>query len=151
MFSLENICDALAARYVGTVIGTPANALAMRASYGQMPNNIPSTPCVVVMPKTGDVVYGSGQWDVTHKIDVLFYYQKSQGDLVRSMTELQRWLPLLLSATHGQVSLGLTSGGVKSALPADYEFSLLDYGGEEYDGIIVHHNVIVREAVTLTP
>ena len=150
MFNLETICDALAARYTGTAIGTPSNALGMRATYGQMPNSVPVTPSVVIMPKTGEVVYGSGSWDVTHQIDALFYHSKRQGDVPRSETERQRWLPYLLSATHGMMALGL-GGTVKSAMPTGYEFVVLPYGGDEYDGIVVHLDVIVRETVTLTP
>lgn len=151
MFSLENICDALAACYAGTAVGTPTSATAMRATYGQMPNNVPMTPCVVIMPKSGEAIFGAQTWDTTHQIDALFYHQKSQGDLARSETERQRWLPLLLSATKSQVALGLSTAGVKSALPTGYEFTTLVYGGEEYDGIVVHYEVIVREPITLVP
>jgi hypothetical protein len=151
MFSLENICDALATCHAGTAIGTPTSATAMRATYGQMPNNVPMTPCVVIMPKTGEAIFGSGTWDTTHQIDALFYHSKRQGDIPRSETERQRWLPLLLSATKSQVALGLSTAGVKSALPTGYEFVTLTYGGDEYDGIVVHYEVIVREPITLTP
>jgi len=151
MFSLENICDALAACYAGTAIGTPTNATAMRATYGQMPNNIPMTPCVVIMPKTGEAIFGAQTWDTTHQIDALFYHQKSQGDIPRSETERQRWLPYLLSATKSHGTLQLSASGVKSAMPTGYEFVTLTYGGEEYDGIVIHYDVIVRESITLVP
>ena len=150
MFDMEDICDALATRYAPGTIGTPTGALAMRSSYGQVPNSVPVTPAVIVMPKSGTVVYGAQAWDMTHQIDALFYYSKRQGDLPRSETQRQLWLPLLLSATHGKVALGL-SGTVKSAMVTGYEFGVLIYGADEYDGIVIHYDVIVRESVSLTP
>lgn len=150
MFDLEDISDAIAARYLPGTIGTPTGAMAMRASYGQMPNSIPITPAVVVVPQRGEVVYGTQTWDVTHEIDVLFFYSRKQADVPRSETERQRWLPYLLNALNGQMQLGL-SGSVKSAMPTSYEFTELPYGGEQYDGIRISLDVIVREPVTMTP
>lgn len=151
MHNLENICDALAAAYAGTAIGTPTSATAMRATYGQMPNNVPMTPCVVIAPQEGEVVYESSFWSVTHQIDALFYHSKRQGDLPRSESERQRWLPYLLNATNAHLSLQLSAAGVKSAMPTSYEFTTLTYGGDEYDGIVVHLDVIVRETITMAP
>jgi hypothetical protein len=146
------ICNALAARYAPGTIGTPATGTpaTIRAVYGQAPHSMPTTPAVVVMPQTGDVVMGSGTWDVTHHIDVLFYHSKKQGDVPRSETQRQLWLPSLLEATLGAATLGL-GGVVKSALPVEYEFLELPYGGDSYEGIRIGVDVIVREPVTLTP
>lgn len=146
---LEDICDAIAARYAPGTIGTPSSATAMRASYGQAPNSLPSTPAIVVLPKTGTLIYGSGQRKSEHEIDVLFYHSRRQGDVPRSETERQRWLPTLLNALHGQTKLGL-SPDVDKALVTDYAFTELGYGGDEYDGIRINVRVWVTEAVTLT-
>lgn len=150
MFDLEDICDAIAARYAPGTIGTPTSATAMRASYGQAPNSIPSTPAVVVLPKSGTVIYNPGQRKSEHEIDVLFYHSRRQGDVPRSETERQRWLPTLLAALHGQVKLGLAPD-VDKALPTEYEFTELEYGGDAYDGIRINVRVWVTETVTLTP
>ena len=151
MFDLEDICDGIAARYLPGTIGTPTGATAMRAAYGQTPNSLPSTPAVVVIPKTGTLVYGAGQRNSEHDIDVLFYHARRQGDVPRSETERQRWLPYLLNALHGQVQIGQVANGVQKALPTDYEFVELSYGGDEYDGIRINVRVWVTEAVTLIP
>jgi hypothetical protein len=149
-FDLEDVCDGIAARYAPGTIGTPTGALGMRASYGQAPNSLPVTPAVVVLPKTGTVVYGSGQRKSEHEIDVLFYHSRRQGDVPRSETERQRWLPYLLDALHGQVKLGLAPE-VDKALPTTYAFEELSYGGDEYDGIRINVRVWVTETVSLTP
>lgn len=149
-FDLEDICDAIATRYSPGTIGTPGSAMPMRAAYGQAPNALPSTPAVVVLPKSGTLIYGAGQRKSEHEIDVLFYHSRQQGDVPRTETERQRWLPVLLNALHGQVKLGL-AGTVDKALPTDYEFVELPYGGDAYDGIRINVRVWVTDAVTLTP
>lgn len=149
--NLKSICDAIAARYAPGTISTPSGAEAMRNSYGQSPHSMPNTPAVVVQPQTGEAVPGSGTWDVTHQVDVEFYLSKSPGDVARVEKQRQLWLPTLLEAVLGQMQLGLGSDGVKSALPTGYEFTTLDYGGDIYDGIVIHLDVIVREPVTYTP
>ena len=149
-FDLEDVCDAIAARYAPGTIGTPSGATAMRAAYGQAPNSIPMTPAVVVLPKSGELVYGAGQRKSEHEIDVLFYASRRQGDVPRAETERQKWLPTLLAAVHGQVKLGLAPD-VDKALPASYDFTELEYNGESYDGIRIGLRVWVTETVSLTP
>lgn len=155
MHSLESICNALAMHYAGTAIGTPTGASAMRATYAQWPNNIPSTPCAIIAPMRGEFVDASDHTQIKHEIDVLFYVSKRQGDLPRSETERQKWLPYLLMATLSATHLGLAStGGVeyKSTLPSGYEFTTLNYGGDEYDGIVVHLEALVFDrSVTKAP
>lgn len=147
---LEDICDAIAALFAPGTIATPTGATAMRASYGQAPNSIPMTPCVVVMPQSGELVYGSGQRKSEHEIEVLFYHAKRQGDVPRSETERQRWLPALLDAINSGVKLGL-SAYVDKALPTNYEFTELPYNDDNYDGIRITFRVWVTETVSLTP
>jgi len=144
------ICDGLAARFAAATIGTPTGATAMRGAYGQAPNGVPTFPCVVVVPQNGDVTYGAGIEDGQHDIDVNFYYAKAAGDFPRSETQRQLWLPYLLTATNGQMALGLAPTVLK-AIPTGYEFAELPYGGETYDGIVVHYRVWTRDSVTLTP
>ena len=145
---IEAICDALAARYTPGTIGTPTGVPAMRAAYGQMPHSMPNTPAVVVMPQDGDVVAESGSWVLTNNIDVNFYLSKAPGDIERVETYRQKWLQTLLEAVLGSLTLGSI---VKSAFPIGWEFTELPYGGDQYDAIVIHYQVIVREAVTFTP
>ena len=103
----------------------------------------------MVLPQTGDVVAETGSWVITHHIDVNYYLSKAAGDLPREETQRQLWLPSLLVAPLSQMTLGIVN--VKSTLPTGYEFRELPYGGDGYDGIIIHLDVIVREPVTFTP
>lgn len=144
------ICNGIAARYQAGTITTPAGAVAMKKAYGQMPASMPNVPAVVVIPQDGDVVIGSGTWDVTHHIDVNFYLSKAPGDPERVEAQRQTWLPTLLQAPLGAMQLGL-AGTVKSAFPVSYEWAELPYGADLYDGITIRLDVIVRENVTLTP
>lgn len=151
MIDFEDICDGIATAYasLGTATGAPTN---MRAAFGQAPNAIPALPCCVVMPQDGGVTYGSGTRDGEHNIDLNFYLSKSPGDIARIETSRQQWLPYLLNALHSAVQLGEGgAGGVTKALPTGYEWSLLPYAGESYDGIVIHIRVWTTETVTLVP
>ena len=147
MHDFNAICATLAARYAPGTLATPAGGTAIRTAYGHAPHSLPATPAVVVMPQTGDVVPGSGEWTITHHVDVNFYLAKSQGDVTRNETQRQIWLPSLLSATLGAMTLSAT---IKSGLPTSYEFLELSYGDQLYDGITIHLDMIIREAVTMT-
>lgn len=145
------ICTALAARYAAGTISTPAGATAMRKSYGQAPQGLQVIPAVVVMPQDGTVIVDPGVLrGQAHRIDVNFYLSKAPGDLARVETQRQLWLPNLLSATFGQMQLGLAPIVMK-AIPVGWEFTELPYGGEMYDGIVIHVEVYTTEIVTLTP
>lgn len=143
------ICTALAARYAPGTISTPTGAQAMRKAYGQAPHGLQFTPAVVVMPQDGTVIVDPGVLrGQPHRIDVNFYLSKSPGDIARVETQRQLWLPNLLSATFGQSKLGLASVVMK-AIPVSYEFTELPYGGEMYDGIVIHVEVYTSETITL--
>jgi len=146
--NIEAICDAIAGRYAPGTIGTPVAASPMRAAYGQAPHSMPNTPAVVVMPQDGTIVMESGAWALTNNIDVNFYLSKAPGDIERVETLRQKWLETLLEAVLGTMTL---SGLAKSAFPVGWEFTELPYGGDSYDAIVVHYQVMVREPQTLTP
>lgn len=146
----NDICDGLAARYAPGTIGTPTGASAMRGAYGQEPNGAKPTPFVVVHPQDGEVTFDPGILRGEHNLDVDFYLSKASADFKRIETERQLWLPLLLTATTGQVKLNLAPIVMK-ALPVGWEYDQLPYGGETYDGITIHYRVWTEEAVTLTP
>lgn len=150
MHDLKAICDALATSLAGT--STPSGALAIHKAYAQMPKNLGQAPALVVVPQDGEVVLESGSWVVTHRIDVNLYVSKRQGDTVREETTRQLWVvPLLARVITTAYTLGLVASGLKSALPASYEFEELPYGGDIYDGVIFHFEAIVREAIAAVP
>lgn len=139
------ICDAMAARYASGTIATPTGAQAMRKAYGQVPHSAPTFPMVVVVPQTGEVVTAGGTYNVTHHVDVNFYLSKAPGDTARVELQRQLWLPALLNATFGTQATWTMSGLIKSAIPTGYEFVELPYGGDNYDAIVVHTDIIVRD------
>lgn len=141
---LKAICDALAVRYDPGTISTPTGAQAIRNSYGQMPHSMPNTPSVVIVPQEGEATPGTGMWDLRNKIDVNFYISKAPGDLARVELQRQLWLPTLLSACTASMNLGIAV--VKSTFPISWEFIELPYGGDQYDGIVIHLEVWVQEA-----
>lgn len=150
-FDFYAACNGLAARYAPGTIATPAGEVAMRAAYGQSPNNIAVTPCVVVYPQDGDLVYGSGTKDGEYRLDVQFYLQKASGDYPRMETSRQRWLVPLLGATDGQMKLG-QAAPVAKAIPTTWEFNQPTYGDDTYDGILLHVTIFTTaEPVTLAP
>lgn len=154
MIDFYGICNALAARFAPGTLTTPAGASAIRASYGQLPKNVPAVPCVLLDVQSGTVVPNVGQWDHRASIDALFLLAKRPGDPARVDAQRQRWLPTLLSATQGQIKLGLGAQAgyeVKSALPTSWEFIEVAVGADEYDAIRITFEVWIKENVSLTP
>jgi len=149
---LKSTCDALAARFAPGTITTPTNGLAMRAAYGQMPNDIPATPAVFVEPTDGSVV-ANMQWNHEWNLDVVFLVDKSTGDPKRIETQRQLWLPTLLGATHGQLKLGLggeSGWNVDKAIPTDWRWDEVDVAGVDFAAIRINYRVYVTQTVTLT-
>lgn len=152
MIDYQAICNALAARHAPGTMATPSGASAIRGASGQMPKGVPATPYMYVEPTSGTVVAQSGTWDEHHYMDAVFLLAKKSGDPARVEKQRQIWLPSLLTATTGQMKLGLgaQSGySVKSAFPQGYEWDEVDVGGDAYDAIRVHYDVWVQETVTL--
>lgn len=151
-FDFYATCNALAARYAPGTISTPTGEAAMRFALGQSPNDLSATPCVIVSPQDGELVYAAGSKSGEYRVNVNFYLAKASADFKRLETSRQRWLPVLLAATDGQMQLGQGgSATVQKAIPLTWEFTELPYGGESYDGITIHVTIYTLEPVSLTP
>lgn len=149
-FDFYAACNALAARFAPGTIGTPSGEVGMKASFGQAPNDLAQSPCVVIQPTEGQLVYGGGVKNGQYDVDVNFYLGKASADFKRIETSRQRWLVTLLAACDGQMLLGLGgSGTVQKVLPLRWEFRQLVYGGVEWDGIVIHARIWTIEPVTL--
>ena len=149
-FDFYAACNALAARYAPGTITAPTGEQAMRAAFGQDPNGISQSPCVVIFPKDGDIIYGNGDKKGEYRVDVNFYLAKSTADYKRLDASRQRWLVPLLAATDGQSLLGLGgSGTVVKAIPTTWEFAQLLYGDFTWEGIVIHVTIFTDEPVTL--
>ena len=145
---MKAICDALATRYANM---TPPAGETLRAAHGQAPHSMPTTPRIVFFPQDGEMVTEPGMWVGTSRIDLTLYLSKAPGDLARVETQRQKWLGPLLSRLDGATTITLAGSGVKSALPVGWEFTEVPYGGDNYDGIIVHLEIITRQAATFVP
>lgn len=154
MIDLKGICDALAARFAPGTIATPTGAVAMRASYAQIPKNVPTVPCVVIDVQDGTLIANPGQWRHEIAIDVVFLLAKRPGDPARVDEQRQRWLGTLLAATEAQLKIGLaaaTGYSVDKAIPIGWEFTEFPVGADSYDAIRIHFTVYATENVSLTP
>lgn len=146
-FNLKGICDGLATRYAVATLNAqkPTGAENFRAVYPQAPHSLPSTPALVLMPQDGNAVEAAAAtYTVNQTIELLVYFAKRSGDVPRSETQRQLWLPVLLKAGFAVATRDL-NGLVKSALPQTWEFLELPYGDVSYDGIKIVHEIIVRD------
>lgn len=151
---MKNACDKLALRFVAATIGTPSGEPAMRASFGASPKAIPATPFHFLEVLDGTLIPNPGQWQHTWSIDGVLCLAKKPADPNRVDTSRQRWLPYLLHATEDAMKIGVGAQvgyEVKSALPIGWEFVEEEVGGDKYDAIRVHWQVIVYETVSLLP
>lgn len=142
---LNAACNAMATALQAV---TPPTGDHMRRAYGQAPNNAPSTPCAIVMPESGSLVLQPGSYIGAYKIDVWFLIEKAQGDFPRVETRRQKWLPILLHAFDGQMTLGI-GAPIRKTYPLGWSFLELMYGGASYDGIKVHFEIATEEPVSL--
>lgn len=143
-FDALAIADALAARYASGTLTPPSGYGAIRKSTARLPNNIPTSPWVLVILQNGEVLTVPQQ--VTLEYHVQFHYAKASGDTARDMTGMQAWIAPLLEATFAQGDLGLNaSQHVKSAFPSTFLFDVFTYGGQEFYGWDITVEVILRD------
>lgn len=144
------IANALAARYTATYMTAPAGLKAITDATAQAPNNIPNTPYLIVWPSEGSLTYLSGIREGEAIYHVIFYYSaKSEGDMPRETTALQKWVSVLIDQTHGQTKLGLSI--VRKALPEKWEIGTVTYAGEVFEAATLHVHVWTEETVILVP
>lgn len=147
---LLGIADAVAARYAA--VSTPTNeTVGIQGATARTPNNVPSTPYVVVELPSGDITLPmGGRRTGSHDFDVYFLLDRSSGDIPRDKVRLLRWLPGLLDATYGAMKLGLSPVVMKSAV-ISYEYGVYDYGGTEFHAWHLVVRVWTEDTVTVTP
>lgn len=143
-FDALAIGDALAARYKSGTLTPPTGYGAVRVSTARLPNNIPTSPWVLVILQNGEIL--TVPQEVTLEYHVLFHYAKHSADTARDMAGMAAWIAPLIEATFGQAALGLgSSNHVKSALPATFVFDVFTYGGQEFYGWDITVQVILRD------
>lgn len=143
------IADALAVRYGPAVTSPPAGYPAMRVSTARLPNKIPTSPWVLVMLPDGEVVLAPGYVNYGLNYRVVFHYGKASGDTARDMTAMLAWLGVLLTATYGDMDLGVA--GTKKAYPTGFRLTVENYAGDEWYGWDITVRVDFGETQVLTP
>lgn len=126
------IADALAAKFPTGTLTPPSGYGAVRVSTARLPNNIPTSPWVLVILPEGEVVLGAQELNHQMEFHVLFHYAKHAGDLKRDMTGMLSWLGVLLAACFGDMDLGVS--GIRKAYPTTYRLAVFTYGGDEFYG-----------------
>lgn len=142
-----NISSAIATRYGSGSMTAPAGYRAVRVSTHQLPNQLPPTPCILVVPRSGQLVTGGGTSIHTAEYAVQFFYDQAQ-DLARSHAALLAWLPVLVAQLRGAVQLG---GLVDRATVTGWNIGHLDYNGVVCTGIELTVTVEHSEAWSPTP
>jgi hypothetical protein len=151
MIALQAPCAALAARFL--VVSTPSGALPMRQSTGQMPKQIAALPATYIEVTDGTVV-ANDRWEHSINVASVTLFAKRPGDPVRVDKQRQLWLPALLSATEGQMKLGIGAQAgyeLAKALPMSWRWDEVAVGGEDYDAVRITWQLFIYETVTLTP
>jgi hypothetical protein len=153
-WSLEAICDALAARFITSAIGSPTGAVPMKASYSEPPKSVPTVPAHLLEVVDGDITDNSSQWTHHLNIDGVLLLSKRPGDTKRVETQRRLWLPYLLHAAVDQWKLGIGAQvgyELKSAIPGGWEFTEYNVADVEFDAIRVHWQVWLIETIAPTP
>lgn len=131
MPDFDAITTPLAARFASGAVTPPASYQNVRFSSGDLPNQMPPLPCVLVFLDEGEFDTGNGTRLGTHKFTVRFYYSQT-ADLPRDMVALRKWLTVLVD----QLRLSAQLGGVVVVARVDtWKIGLLDYASQTYSGI----------------
>lgn len=145
---IDAIAEALALRYAS--LTPPTDEPAIRGSTSHPPNALSGTPYVVVWTTGGEVTYGGGgerkgqtEFDVRLYLDIV-------GDLPRQMARTQKWIGVLLDATHGATKLTLAPT-VDKSIPTSWTVGVFEYADKFYEGISVMVRVWTTDTVTLVP
>jgi hypothetical protein len=149
--NLKSILDAMATGpYLPATLNAAklSGAESIRKTYPQAPDSLPSTPAIVFLPQTGEIVEaGAGTYSETHEVDIWFVYAYRQGDLERAETQRQLWVgPLNAALLATTARLALTASvSIKSALPQTYEFDTIPYSGADHPGIRWRIQINIRD------
>jgi hypothetical protein len=146
---IDAIAEALAGRYSG--LTPPTGYTAIHAATSHPANAAVQTPYLIVWARRGELVYSAGLRRGEHEFDVVLYLDRAQHDQPREMERAQKWVGVLLDATHGALKLGLSASGVLKALPITWEIDDQRYANPTYDIVRISVTIWTEDSVTLTP
>lgn len=127
-----SIAGAIGTRFLA--LTPPTGLEAIKGATALTPNNIPDTPYLIVeLPSSADdAIVMQGSQGYSENWDLYFLLNKASGDLPVDKERLLKWLPVLISATHGQMALGATASGLTKSYVTSWEYGTYRYGGEEW-------------------
>lgn len=142
--SFDAIVTAVAARFAPGVVTPPAGYRNISQSTGDLPNQLPKLPCVLVFLDSGTWTAFPSKRDGTHQLIVRFYFrQGGASDLARDMVGLRKWLDVLNTQLRGSTQLG---GIVSSAWIGSWTIGRLEYEANSvYTGIEFGVSVVTNE------
>lgn len=144
---IDAIAEALATRY--SSLTPPSGYTAIHAATSHAANAAVQTPYLIVYTRIGELIYGSdGLRNGTIDFDVVLYLDRAQHDMPRETERLQKWIGVLIDATHGASKLGLSSVVMK-AIPVSWEVDDERYAGPTYDIARILVRVWTQDIVTL--
>jgi hypothetical protein len=146
---LDAIAEALALRYAS--LTPPTGYTAIHTATSHAANATVQTPYLIVWTRTGSLIYGAGgQRKGETDFDVVLYLAREQHDMPRETERLQKWIGVLLDATHGATKLTL-SPTVDKAFPVSWEIDDEQYASPTYDIVRIRVRVWTTDSVTLVP
>lgn len=145
------IADAIATEFGG--LTPPTGEPAIVGSTARLPNGIPATPFILVLPPSGELGmpegYPSSRIRDTHDFEIYLLLSKSSGDLPTDLQRIYKWWPVMRYGAIGALKLGLAPIVSKAAVTDDYEFDSFDYEGQGYHAWRFTVRVWTDDTVTL--
>lgn len=146
------IADAVAARFA--LITPPTGEPAIVGATARLPNGIPATPYIIVLPPSGEMGMSEGFPSArirdVHNFDVYLLLNKASGDLPTDLERVYKWWFPMRYATYSQLKLGLAPIVMKAAVTGDYEFDSFDYEGQGYHAWRFEVRVWTEDTATVT-
>lgn len=146
------IADALATRF--GAITPPSGEPAIVGSTARLPNGLPDTPYILVMPPEGTTDLGTGYPTAVvrdvHEFDVYLLLHRASGDLPTDIERVYKWWAPMRYAVFSADKLGLAPIVLKARVTDDYEFDSFEYEGQTYHAWRFGVKVWTSDTVTVT-
>lgn len=132
--NLATIAANIATRFSSSVITPPSGLDNVQLSTYKLPNEITSTPTVLVKPPVGAFEYGPGHRGGELLFPVEFYVSKA-GDHPANATKVYAWYGTLLEQLAADYDIGTVSEVVDATI-VESRMGTLTYGEQDFIGIV---------------
>lgn len=147
------IADALAGAFGS--ITPPVGEPSIAGATARLPNGLPDTPYILVLPPSGETDTGAGgptQMRVkdVHTFDVYLLLDRASGDLPTDLERVYKWWAPMRYALFTHMQLGLGPTVTKTFVTDEYEFDSFDYEGQSYHAWRFAVKVWTEDIATVT-